>query len=163
MHETGIHRLGYVQVRVPCRKAHFYHLRHSYKDIASDQWRLDMSQLSSMLSLQWKHRLEETFPTTSEDLLTETNVESFEDFDKCVMAITEEHFRLSVSRCMTPHACYVRMAQNVSCTASSSDYGFARSGEDFIIAQTSNEFVESQQNCDAPVPVFTSGSHFYLP
>ena len=26
MHETGIHKFGYVQVRVPCRDAHFYRI-----------------------------------------------------------------------------------------------------------------------------------------
>ena len=50
MHETGIHRLGYVQVRIPCRQAHFYHLRHSYKNIGDAEWKIDMSKLKSMLN-----------------------------------------------------------------------------------------------------------------
>lgn len=50
MHETGIHRFGYVQVRVPCRQAHFYHLRHSYKNIGINEWPIEMTKLSSMLN-----------------------------------------------------------------------------------------------------------------
>src|SRR4051794_10390489 len=50
MHETGIHRFGFVQVRVPCRQAHFYHLRHSYKNIGVDEWKIDMENLAKILN-----------------------------------------------------------------------------------------------------------------
>lgn len=61
MHETGIHRFGYVQVRVPCRQAHFYHLRHSYKNIGVDEWKIDMENLASILN-KYKIFLEILFP-----------------------------------------------------------------------------------------------------
>ncbi|PAV59914.1 hypothetical protein WR25_12514 [Diploscapter pachys] len=49
MHETGIHRFGYVQTRVPCRQAHFYHLRHSHAVVPSPT-PIDMSPLSNLLN-----------------------------------------------------------------------------------------------------------------
>lgn len=89
MHETGIHRLGYVQVRVPCRQAHFYHLRHSYKHISVNEWRVDMNLLASTLDRRWKTQLERVFPSIANQSLTRSNTESFEDFDRCVMLINE--------------------------------------------------------------------------
>ncbi|CAD5220903.1 unnamed protein product [Bursaphelenchus xylophilus] len=163
MHETGIHRLGYVQIRVPCRKGHFYHLRHSYKNMASNQWKLDMNPLSNMLDNQWQRRLTDTFHDLSNITLEQSSIDSFEDLDQCVMKVTEEHFTLRVSRCMTPHVCFTRKATNSTCVAADANYGFARSGEDFIIAPLNTQLVNSASNCDAPMPKFTSGSHFYLP
>ncbi|KHJ85916.1 hypothetical protein OESDEN_14347 [Oesophagostomum dentatum] len=49
MHETGIHRFGYVQTRVPCRQAHFYHLRHSHHTVPNPV-NIDMSNLATILN-----------------------------------------------------------------------------------------------------------------
>lgn len=108
MHETGVSRLGFVQVRVPCRKAHFYHLRHSYKDIAVNQWPVDMGGLAERLQRAWEGRLASNLAPLANVSAPRASLASFDDFDKCVMAVTEEHFRLQVSRCMTPHACFLR-------------------------------------------------------
>ncbi|CAD5215004.1 unnamed protein product [Bursaphelenchus okinawaensis] len=163
MHETGIHRMGYVQVRVPCRKGHFYHLRHSYKNTATGQWKVDMTNLSDMLNKQWQNRLTGPLEPLANEVLAKSATESFEDLDKCVMKVTDEHFTLKVSRCMTPHVCFTRRATNSSCVATDANYGFARSGSDFIINTLDTQLVSSTMNCDAPLPRFTSGSHFYLP
>lgn len=107
MHETGINRFGYVQVRIPCHKAHFYHLRHSYKNIALNEWPIKMNKLSNLLNTHWQNRLNQTFShKINNRILEKSSTESFEDFDRCVIAITDEHFTLKVSRCMTPHVCY---------------------------------------------------------
>lgn len=109
MHETGIHRLGYVQVRVPCRQAHFYHLRHSYKSAGLNEWELDMSLLENNLEHQWNNRLKDVFPKMANEILPKSSTESFEDLDRCVILINEEHFKLKVSRCMSPHVCFSRV------------------------------------------------------
>lgn len=114
MHETGINRLGHVQVRVPCHKAHFYHLRHSYKNIALNEWPIEMKELSNLLNEQWRKRITNAFSDKLNDKrLEKSSTESFEDFDRCVMAVTEEHFTLRVSRCMTPHVCYSKHPRQV--------------------------------------------------
>ncbi|KAI6222342.1 Glycosyltransferase family 92 protein [Aphelenchoides fujianensis] len=163
MHETGIHRMGYVQTRVPCGQAHFYHLRHSYKKVAVHEWQIDMRTLADNLDRQWKERLAEVFPSISNITLPKLNTESFEDFDRCVMLITQEHFDLRVSRCMTPHVCYSRVVRNLSCVATVGDYAFAHSNGDFTIALRRSHFVKSEPNCEAPMPKYVSGNHFYLP
>lgn len=86
MHETGLHRLGYVQVRVPCRQAHFYHLRHSYKNIALNEWAINTTNWMSSLNDQWKLRLNNEFdPAVVHKNLVKSSVESFADFDKCMI------------------------------------------------------------------------------
>ncbi|CAK5099171.1 unnamed protein product [Meloidogyne enterolobii] len=112
MHETGIHRFGYSQVRVPCRRAHFYHLRHSFKNIALNEWPIKLDLLQYKLEQQWQLRLNFNFTKiATETKLTRSSVESFADFDNCMIAINEEHWSLRVSRCLTPHVCYSRMAR----------------------------------------------------
>jgi len=113
MHETGILRLGFAQVRVPCRQAHFYHLRHSYKDMARNEWPIQMDNLQLLLNEQWKRRMAVNFGEEArQKLLTPSSVESFADFDRCMMAINEEHWSMRVSRCLTPHVCYSRLAKS---------------------------------------------------
>lgn len=111
MHESGIHRLGYVQVRVPCRQAHFYHLRHSYKNAGINEWGVDMNLMALTLNKQWQERLQGTLSRIANRTITKSSLESFEDFDQCVMEINAEHWSLKVSRCMTPHVCYSRLAR----------------------------------------------------
>uniref|UniRef100_A0A915LQR5 Glycosyltransferase family 92 protein n=1 Tax=Meloidogyne javanica TaxID=6303 RepID=A0A915LQR5_MELJA len=112
MHETGIHRFGYSQVRVPCRRAHFYHLRHSFKNIALNEWPIKLDLLQYKLEQQWQLRLNFNFTKiATETKLTRSSFESFADFDNCMIAINEEHWSLRVSRCLTPHVCYSRMAR----------------------------------------------------
>ncbi|KAI6214554.1 hypothetical protein M3Y94_00282100 [Aphelenchoides besseyi] len=163
MHETGIHRMGYVQTRVPCGRAHFYHLRHSYKTAALHEWRINMSTLVENLDRQWNQRLSNVFVGISNITLPKLNTESFEDFDRCVMLITQEHFKLSVSRCMTPHVCYSRVVRDISCIATSGEYEFAYSDGDFTIALRRSHYVNSEPNCEAPIPKYIKGNHFYLP
>uniref|UniRef100_A0A1I8AAX0 Glycosyltransferase family 92 protein n=1 Tax=Steinernema glaseri TaxID=37863 RepID=A0A1I8AAX0_9BILA len=150
MHETGIHRLGYVQVRVPCRQAHFYHLRHSYRNIATNEapidmtvlalklnthsYRniatneapIDMTVLALKLNTQWRERLNSTFSSIATTVLNKSSTESFDDFDRCMGSINEEHWTMSVSR-------------DIGCVATVGDYNFARTGEDFVIALKENE------------------------
>uniref|UniRef100_A0A914GTY7 Glycosyltransferase family 92 protein n=1 Tax=Globodera rostochiensis TaxID=31243 RepID=A0A914GTY7_GLORO len=164
MHESGIHRLGFVQVRVPCRQAHFYHLRHSYKNIAINEWPIDMAKLRPMLNERWRFRVESNFSLELRSkVLARSSVDSFEDFDKCMGAINEEHWRLRVSRCLTPHVCFSRLAKNISCVATTGDYEFVHSDGDFISVLRNAKFVDSESNCEAPVPQFVGGNHFYMP
>ncbi|KAI6176415.1 Glycosyltransferase family 92 protein [Aphelenchoides bicaudatus] len=151
MHETGDTR----QVRVPCRQAHFYHLRHSYKNVGMNEWRVDMNLLASNLDRRWKKQLENVFPTIANQTLTRSNTESFEDFDRCVMLITEG---------MTPHVCFSRVVRNISCVANLGEYEFAHSSNgDFIIVLRQSKLVNSETNCEAPMPTYIKGNHFYLP
>ncbi|TKR76790.1 hypothetical protein L596_017876 [Steinernema carpocapsae] len=163
MHETGIHRLGYVQVRVPCRQAHFYHLRHSYKNVATNESRIDMSMLALQLNIQWRNRLNSTFSSIASKVLNKSSTQSFKDFDRCMSAINEEHWSLQVSRCLTPHVCYSRLTRDIACVASEGSFTFARTGEDFVIALNGRRRVSSEPNCEAPLPKFKSGNYFYLP
>ncbi|KAL3097032.1 hypothetical protein niasHS_002748 [Heterodera schachtii] len=164
MHESGIHRFGFVQVRVPCRQAHFYHLRHSYKNIAINEWPIDMSKLRQMLNERWHFRAESNFSSEIQSkMLARSSVESFEDFDKCMSAINEEHWRMRVSRCLTPHVCFSRLAKNISCVATTGDYAFVHSDGDFISVLRNARFVGSEANCEAPMPRFVTGNHFYTP
>lgn len=113
MHETGILRFGFAQVRVPCRQAHFYHLRHSYKDMARNEWPIQMDKLQLLLNEQWRRRMTLDFSEEArQKLLIRSSVESFADFDHCMMAINEEHWSMRVSRCLTPHVCYSRLAKS---------------------------------------------------
>ncbi|KHN77576.1 UPF0392 protein F13G3.3 [Toxocara canis] len=144
MHETGILRFGYVQllgkqtntqatncvrtwaetqrgqdvpslgrkvqkdtvekhaVRVPCHKAHFYHLRHSYTEVERDE-PLDMSNLIDSLN------------------------------------------------------------RDIDCMASEGGYEFAYADGDFVIVLTKAKLVDSDPNCEAPLPKILKGNHFYLP
>uniref|UniRef100_A0A914MDR9 Glycosyltransferase family 92 protein n=1 Tax=Meloidogyne incognita TaxID=6306 RepID=A0A914MDR9_MELIC len=166
MHETGIHRFGYSQVRVPCRRAHFYHLRHSFKNIALNEWPIKLDLLQYKLEQQWQLRLNFNFTKiATETKLTRSSVESFADFDNCMIAINEEHWSLRVSRCLTPHVCYSRMARNMSCVAAIADYKFAYSGNgDYVSALNGEaELGPSELNCEAPLPKFSYGNHYYLP
>lgn len=190
MHETGLHRFGYVQVRVPCRKAHFYHLRHSYRNIALNEWPIRMNVLADMLNDRWKKRLEVQFNRSlANQELVKSSTESFEDFDRCVMAITEEHFTMHVSRCMTPHVCFSKIPRyffwrsqhncpwyayaqktlrtkkfrKMDCVATAGDYKFSFSDGDFLIGLSSTKMVNSEENCEAPIPKYIDGNYFYLP
>lgn len=49
MHESGINRFGYVQVRIPCHQAHFYHMRHSFREQTTGQF-IDMNNLVQLLN-----------------------------------------------------------------------------------------------------------------
>lgn len=101
-----------MQVRVPCRQAHFYHMRHSYKNIALNEWPVDMSALRATLNARWHTRLQSGFSAHARaKLLARSSVESFADFDKCMGAINTEHWGLRVSRCLTPHVCFSRLAR----------------------------------------------------
>ncbi|KAI1729831.1 glycosyltransferase family 92 domain-containing protein [Ditylenchus destructor] len=164
MHETGLHRLGYVQVRVPCRQAHFYHLRHSYKNIALNEWAINTTNWMSSLNEQWKLRLNNEFdPAVVHKSLVKSSVESFADFDKCMIAINDEHFTMKVSRCLTPHVCYSKLTRNVGCVASHGEYEFAHSRGDYVIVLKNANLKESDPNCEAPIPKYLSGNHYYLP
>uniref|UniRef100_A0A0N5A5D2 Glycosyltransferase family 92 protein n=1 Tax=Parastrongyloides trichosuri TaxID=131310 RepID=A0A0N5A5D2_PARTI len=164
MHESGINRFGYTQVRLPCRQAHFYHLRHSYRNLPSQSSdRVNMSTIVSLLNNQFKHRLSTTLSTISNLPISESLLDTFRDFDECVKAVNKEHFTLKVSRCMTPSACFARPpSSNMNCTAATTDYSFARIGADFISAPGIYKFIPSS-DCDAPIPKYTTGNSFYLP
>jgi hypothetical protein len=48
--------------------------------------------------------------------------------------------------------------------AAVTDYEFAYSAGDFVIGlKKEAELVESEPNCEAPLPKFSQGNHFYLP
>uniref|UniRef100_A0AC34RBL3 Glycosyltransferase family 92 protein n=1 Tax=Panagrolaimus sp. JU765 TaxID=591449 RepID=A0AC34RBL3_9BILA len=162
MHETGIHRLGYVAVKLPCHKAHFYHLRHSYKNIGSTGWPIDMTNLATMLNTQWNSRLASFGPIATKPLV-KSSTESFKDFDQCVEAINSEHWTFKVSRCMTPHVCYSRLAGNMECIATLGDYEFVHDKGDFITVLNNVSLVNSSANCEAPLPKYIKGDYFYLP
>ncbi|KAK0415417.1 hypothetical protein QR680_011938 [Steinernema hermaphroditum] len=163
MHETGIHRLGHVQVRVPCRQAHFYHLRHSYRNVAANEAPIDMTVLALKLNSQWQDRLNSTFSSIASTVMNKSSTESFDDFDKCMGSINEEHWTMSVSRCLTPHVCYSRLTRDIGCVATVGDYTFARTGEDFVIAHNQSRRVDSEPNCEAPLPKYLSGNFYYMP
>uniref|UniRef100_A0A915D2T1 Glycosyltransferase family 92 protein n=1 Tax=Ditylenchus dipsaci TaxID=166011 RepID=A0A915D2T1_9BILA len=164
MHETGIHRFGYVQTRVPCRQAHFYHLRHSYKNIALNEWPIDTSKLVGMLTDQWNTRVKTEFnDTVIRKSLVKSSTESFEDFDKCMGSINEEHWSLKVSRCLTPHVCYSKLARNMGCVAMLGEYEFSHSKGDYITVLRQSKLVESEPNCEAPLPKYFNGNHYYMP
>ncbi|CAD6199833.1 unnamed protein product [Caenorhabditis auriculariae] len=161
MHETGIHRFGYVQTRVPCRKAHFYHLRHSHNTVPSPS-PIDMNPLVDILNGRWQQRLVE-FSEFRDAQLNKSNTESLEDFDRCMGAINDEHWTMQVSRCLTPHVCFTRLKRNVDCIAVRADYEFYRSGRGYFMLPTNVTTQASLPNCEAPVPEFTSGNHFFAP
>lgn len=163
MHETGIHRFLYVQVRVPCRQAHFYHLRHSYKNIAVNEWPIQMNNLQSMLNLQWNQRLKEFGKSSTQREIVKSSTESFEDFDRCMSAINEEHWTMKVSRCLTPHVCYSKLARKMACMAVEADYAFAHAQGDYVSVLQKTRIVESEPNCEAPIPKFVDGNHYYYP
>lgn len=70
-----------------------------------------MSMLARYLERRWKVKLNTVFSSVSDQILPKSSTESFQDFDRCVMLITEEHFKLKVSRCMTPHVCFSRVVR----------------------------------------------------
>ncbi|GMR40223.1 hypothetical protein PMAYCL1PPCAC_10418, partial [Pristionchus mayeri] len=162
MHETGIHRFGYVQTRVPCRIGHFYHLRHSFQYVA-DSTPIELNNLATMLNNNWQSRLDSTFRSLLNETLNRSDTDSFRDFDRCMSAINEEHWTLHVSRCLTPHVCYSRLRRDMSCVASTTDYQFVRSGSGYLIGQDKQRFIPALTNCEAPVPVFTDGNHYFAP
>ncbi|KAE9417657.1 hypothetical protein Angca_008876, partial [Angiostrongylus cantonensis] len=161
MHETGIHRFGYVQTRVPCRQAHFYHLRHSHHSV-SNAVKIDMSNLATSLNRQWYKRLG-TFTKLKDVPLNESTTESFEDFDRCMSAINDEHWTLRVSRCLTPHVCFSRLKRDVDCVATRAEFDFFRSGVGYFL-HSRNVFIgPSDPNCEAPVPPIVAGNHYFAP
>uniref|UniRef100_A0AC35U9A9 Glycosyltransferase family 92 protein n=1 Tax=Rhabditophanes sp. KR3021 TaxID=114890 RepID=A0AC35U9A9_9BILA len=163
MHESGINKFGYAQVRLPCRQAHFYHLRHSFRSISSDSDEIEMTEMVKILNGQFANRLSTSLSGIANLPIYQSSFSSFRDFDECVMAVTDENFSLKVSRCMTPSACFVRhMPTNMNCTATHTDFSFARIGNDFISASGIQSFIPSS-DCDAPVPKFNSGNSYYLP
>ncbi|RCN50103.1 hypothetical protein ANCCAN_03708 [Ancylostoma caninum] len=161
MHETGIHRFGYVQTRVPCRQAHFYHLRHSHHTV-SNPVGIDMSNLAATLNRQWYSRLE-SFKDFKDIPLNKSSTESFEDFDRCMGAINEEHWTLHVSRCLTPHVCFSRLKRDVDCVAARAEFDFYRSGVGYFLQATNVTIAASDPNCEAPVPPIVSGNHYFTP
>ncbi|EPB80023.1 hypothetical protein ANCCEY_00846 [Ancylostoma ceylanicum] len=161
MHETGIHRFGYVQTRVPCRQAHFYHLRHSHHTV-SNPVGIDMSNLAAILNRQWYSRLE-SFKDFKDVPLNKSSTESFEDFDRCMGAINEEHWTLHVSRCLTPHVCFSRLKRDVDCVAARAEFDFYRSGVGYFLQATNVTIATSDPNCEAPVPQIVSGNHYFTP
>lgn len=123
-------------MRVPCHRAHFYHMRHSFREYAAGQ-SLNMFNLVRLLNAfvfsnvlffklkrkmacqnkifsNFRERLKTTLGAISKRSLNSSMIESLNDFDTCVKAINEEHFTLKVSRCMTPHACNLRLKRFVS-------------------------------------------------
>ncbi|CAI5444803.1 unnamed protein product [Caenorhabditis angaria] len=161
MHETGIHRLGYVQTRVPCRQAHFYHLRHSHNTVPSPT-PINMSPFADLLNKQWTERLE-TFTDFKTQFLNKTNTEYLEDFDRCMGAINDEHWSMKVSRCLTPHVCFSRLRRQVDCVAVASDYEFYRSGRGYFMNPINSRIQRSETNCESPTPEFIAGNHYFSP
>ncbi|CAI2349007.1 unnamed protein product [Caenorhabditis sp. 36 PRJEB53466] len=161
MHETGIHRFGYVQTRIPCRQAHFYHLRHSHNTVPSPT-PINMSPLADMLNKQWQSRVE-GFGSFKSEVLNKTNTEYLEDFDRCMGAINDEHWTMKVSRCLTPHVCFSRLRRDVDCVAVASEYEFYRSGKGYFMNPINLRVQKSETNCESPVPPFTSGNHYFAP
>ncbi|CAJ0580757.1 unnamed protein product, partial [Mesorhabditis spiculigera] len=164
MHETGIHRFGYVQVRVPCRRGHFYHMRHSHRAVPNAA-AIEMEPLMNILDGAWKTRLSTTLSEIASAPLSSSSTKSFEDFDKCMGAINEEHWTMSVSRCLTPHVCYSRVKRDVKCVAANTNYSFhfSASSASYIITSSNHTISEAESNCEAPQPTFTSGNHYYIP
>ncbi|OZC06396.1 hypothetical protein X798_06620 [Onchocerca flexuosa] len=89
--------------------------------------------------------------------------EALDGFDKCVIEINKEHFKLKVSRCMTPHVCFLKLKKEVNCLASIGNYEFAHISGDFILRLMDAQFVDSDENCDAPISKIVKGNHFYAP
>ncbi|EFO19925.1 hypothetical protein LOAG_08568 [Loa loa] len=162
MHESGINRLGYVQVRVPCHQAHFYHMRHSFRDQAIGQF-INMNNLVQLLNRNFQKRLQTTLQTISKQRMNSTLTGTLDDFDKCIIEINKEHFKLKVSRCMTPHVCYLKMKSEIDCVASVGNYEFAHISGDFILRLMNAQFTDSDKNCDAPISKIVKGNYFYAP
>lgn len=55
--------------------------------------------------------------------------------------------------------------RNISCVANMGEYEFAHSNSngDFLIVLRRSKLVNSETNCEAPLPRYTKGNHFYLP
>ncbi|VDK29477.1 unnamed protein product [Gongylonema pulchrum] len=162
MHETGIHRLGHTQVRVPCHRAHFYHMRHSFREPEVAQ-SLNMFNLLRLINSNFQERLKTTLNAISELSLNNSITETLNDFDRCVKEVNKEHFTLKVSRCMTPHACNLKLSSDVACTASTGNYEFVYASGDFLLGLMGAQFVKSNANCDAPISAILKGDHFYAP
>ncbi|VDK83016.1 unnamed protein product [Onchocerca ochengi] len=162
MHESGINRLGYVQVRIPCHRAHFYHMRHSFREQTEGK-SLNMSNLVRLLNKNFQKRLQTTLRTIAKQWMNGSLTETLDDFDKCVIEINKEHFKLKVSRCMTPHVCYLKLRNEVNCVASIGNYEFAHISGDFILRLMDAQFIDSDENCDAPISKVVKGNHFYAP
>ncbi|KAK6102412.1 Glycosyltransferase 92 family protein [Brugia pahangi] len=162
MHESGINRFGYVQVRIPCHQAHFYHMRHSFREQTTGQF-IDMNNLVQLLNKNFQKRLKTTLRFIAKQQLNSSLTETLDDFDKCIIEINKEHFKLKVSRCMTPHVCYLKLKSEVKCIASVGSYEFAYASGDFILRLMSARFMDSDQNCDAPISKIIKGNYFYAP
>ncbi|KAL4003822.1 Glycosyltransferase 92 family protein [Acanthocheilonema viteae] len=162
MHESGINRLGYVQVRIPCHRAHFYHMRHSFHEQSTGQ-PLNMNNLVRLLNRNFRERLQTTLRMIAKQRMNGSLTETLNDFDKCVIEINKEHFKLKVSRCMTPHVCYLKLKSEADCIASVGSYEFAHASGDFILRLIDARFSDSDENCDAPISKIVKGNHFYAP
>lgn len=53
--------------------------------------------------------------------------------------------------------------RNVDCMASLGQYEFMHVDGDFIIVLIESKLVNSDPNCESPLPMFMKGNHFYLP
>uniref|UniRef100_A0A1I8BS35 Pept_C1 domain-containing protein n=1 Tax=Meloidogyne hapla TaxID=6305 RepID=A0A1I8BS35_MELHA len=53
----------------------------------------------------------------------------------------------------------------MSCVAAVADYGFSYSGNGDYVSALRNEaeFGPSELNCEAPLPKFSYGNHYYIP
>ncbi|CAG9532490.1 unnamed protein product [Cercopithifilaria johnstoni] len=162
MHESGINRFGYVQVRIPCHRAHFYHMRHSFREQSTGQY-LNMSNLIRLLNTNFQKRLQTTLRIIAKQRMNGSLIETLKDFDECVIEINKEHFKLKVSRCMTPHVCYLKLKSKVDCVASIGSYEFVHVSGDFILQLIDARFRKSDENCDAPISKIVKGNHFYAP
>ncbi|VDK70015.1 unnamed protein product [Litomosoides sigmodontis] len=146
MHESGINRLGYVQVRIPCHRAHFYHMRHSFREqFENNSEILNMNNLVQLLNRNFQKRLQTTLRIAAKQRMNSSLMETLGDFDRCVIEINKEHF------------------SEVDCVASVGRYEFAHASGDFILQLIDAQFRESEANCDAPISKIAKGNHFYAP
>lgn len=51
----------------------------------------------------------------------------------------------------------------MACIASAGEYAFKHSEADFIINLKNMSFLNSDLNCEAPLPKYIDGNYFYLP
>ncbi|VDD93637.1 unnamed protein product [Enterobius vermicularis] len=133
MHESGIHRFGAVQVRVPCRKAHFSHFRHTHKKIAS-ALKVDPTKLS--------------FDDYDYCMASISN----EMYTLVVSRCLTPHVCFSRVLC-----------REMECVAVLGKYNFSYYDGDFVIVLDEAKFVRSEPNCESPPSVFVQGNHFYIP
>ncbi|PIO66030.1 hypothetical protein TELCIR_12269 [Teladorsagia circumcincta] len=118
--------------------------------------------LCAVAKRQWYSRLE-SFQDFKNVPLNKSSTESFEDFDRCMGAINDEHWTLHVSRCLTPHVCFSRLKRHVDCVAARAEYDFFRSGSGYFLQTTNVSITASDPNCEAPVPQIVAGNHYFAP